>query len=68
MPQNHRIQQLLDQLFEGQTTPEEVCQSCPECLPEVIKIWRRMCIVTAQLETLFPSVSGSKGESEQDAL
>ena len=33
MPDDPRVQQLLDELLDSQATPEEVCGSCPELLP-----------------------------------
>jgi serine/threonine-protein kinase len=49
-----RIQQLLDELLDSDATPEEVCRSCPELLPEVCNRWRRMCRLRADLDALFP--------------
>jgi serine/threonine-protein kinase len=49
-----RVQQLLDQLFDSNLSPEVVCQSCPELLPVVRERWRQMCRVHADLDALFP--------------
>jgi len=35
MSDDTRVQQLLDELLDSQATPDEVCRSCPELLPEV---------------------------------
>jgi serine/threonine-protein kinase len=35
MTDDPRLQQLLDELIDSQSTPEEVCGSCPELLHEV---------------------------------
>src|SRR5258705_488037 len=35
MTDNPRLRQLLDELHDSHATPEEVCRSCPELLPEV---------------------------------
>src|SRR3977135_96893 len=49
-----RLRQLLDELHESHATPEEVCRSCPELLPEVRARWREVCLVRAELDALFP--------------
>src|SRR5262245_47221197 len=54
MSDDPRVQQLLDELLDSQATPEEVCASCPELLPEVRERWRRMRRVRADLDALFP--------------
>jgi serine/threonine-protein kinase len=55
MTEDRHVQQLLDELLDSQSTPEEVCDSCPELLPEVRARWRRMCRVRAELDALFPT-------------
>ena len=35
MTDNPRMQQLLDELLDSRATPEEVCGSYPELLPEI---------------------------------
>ncbi len=50
-----RVQQMLDELIESQSVPEEVCASCPELLPEVRQRWRQMRLVQAELDALFPA-------------
>jgi serine/threonine-protein kinase len=54
MTDDPRMQQLLDELLDSHSTPEEVCGSCPELLPEVRERWRQMCRVQADLDALFP--------------
>jgi serine/threonine-protein kinase len=54
MADDRRVQQLLDQLLNSQSTPEEVCSSCPELLPIVRERWRQMCRVRDDLDELFP--------------
>src|SRR6516164_1280683 len=58
MTDNPRLRQLLDELHESHATPEEVCRSCPELLPEVRARWRQMCRVRAELDALFPAPPG----------
>jgi serine/threonine-protein kinase len=54
MTDNLRIRQLLDELLSSEVTPEDVCSSCPQLLPEVRERWRQMCRVRADLDALFP--------------
>jgi serine/threonine-protein kinase len=55
MSDNPRVRQLLDELLDTRATPEDVCKSCPELLPEVRARWRRMCSVQAEIDALFPA-------------
>jgi serine/threonine-protein kinase len=54
MTDDPRLQALLDQLLVSHATPDEVCESCPELLPEVRDRWRRLRRVQADLDALFP--------------
>jgi tetratricopeptide (TPR) repeat protein len=54
MTDDPRVQQLLDELLNSHATPEEVCSSCPELLPEVRARWRAVRRVRSQLDMLFP--------------
>jgi serine/threonine-protein kinase len=54
MSNDPRIQHLLDELFDTQRTPDEVCIACPDLLPEVRERWRRICRVEADLNAIFP--------------
>ena len=51
------MQQLLDQMLDSQSEPEEVCRSCPESLAVVRELrWRAsLCRLRAELDTLFPN-------------
>src|SRR6516162_11725712 len=55
MSDETRVEQLLEELFESDRTPEEVCADCPELLPEVRKRRRQMRFMEAELEVLFPT-------------
>src|SRR5579871_6395050 len=55
MTDDPRVQQLLEELYDSDSTPEVVCVSCPELLPIVRKQWRRIRRVRADLDALFPS-------------
>ena len=54
MSDDPRIQPLLDSLLTSQATPEYVCASCPELLPQVRKRWREMCYLRDELDAMFP--------------
>ena len=55
MPDDPRVQELLDELFDRQATPEEVCGSCVELLPVVRARWRQICRARAELDALLPT-------------
>src|SRR5262245_29974299 len=50
-----RVEQLLDELCDSQTTPEEVCGSWPDLLPQVRERLRQMRRVEAEVDALFPN-------------
>jgi tetratricopeptide (TPR) repeat protein len=49
------VQQLLDEIFDSGSTPEEACEDCPELLPQVRQRWEQICAVEAELDELFPT-------------
>src|SRR5689334_8202864 len=55
MADDPRIQRLLAELLDTHATPEEVCGSSPELLPEVRARWRKMCRLRDDLDALFPT-------------
>ena len=54
MPDDARVQELLDELLDREATPEEVCGACPELLPVVRHRWRQICRARAELDALLP--------------
>jgi eukaryotic-like serine/threonine-protein kinase len=54
MPDDPRIQELLDELLDRETTPEEVCGACTELLPVVRRRWGQICRARAELDALLP--------------
>jgi eukaryotic-like serine/threonine-protein kinase len=54
VPDDPRVQQLLDALLDSDGTPEQVCASCVELLPVVRARWRQMCDARDKLDALFP--------------
>jgi serine/threonine-protein kinase len=63
MADDPRVRQLLDEIFDSERTPEEVCSSFPELLPEVRKRWQKMRHVEAKLEALFPKGPAAVADS-----
>jgi tetratricopeptide (TPR) repeat protein len=55
MPDDPRVQELLDELLDRQITPEEVCGGCPELLPAVRARWGQICRARAELDALLPA-------------
>ncbi len=55
MPNDERVEQLLDQIFDNDSSPEEVCRACPELLPEVRQRWSRLQKIQAEIDALFPT-------------
>jgi eukaryotic-like serine/threonine-protein kinase len=56
MSDESRVQRLVEELLDSGATPEEVCRSCPELLPEVRARWRQVRSVQAELDAMFPTV------------
>jgi serine/threonine-protein kinase len=54
MADNARVVQLLQELLDFGGTPEEVCRSCPELLPQVRARWQRLRALRAEVGALFP--------------
>jgi eukaryotic-like serine/threonine-protein kinase len=54
MPDDPRVQQLLDALLETHVKLEEVCGPCPELLPQVRARWLEMCHAQAVFDALLP--------------
>src|SRR5262245_40680537 len=49
-----RVEELLDELLDSDATPEAVCASCPELLPQVRERWRQICHARLELDAMFP--------------
>src|SRR5262245_47672865 len=54
MPDNPRVEQLLEELLESGGTPEEACRTCPELLPQLRAGWQRLRALEAEIGALFP--------------
>src|SRR4029434_5301535 len=55
MTDDPRLQHLLDELLNSDATPEQVCSSCPELLPQVRARWQEMGRLQDELDVLFPA-------------
>ncbi|WP_020473558.1 protein kinase domain-containing protein [Zavarzinella formosa] len=62
MPDEPRLLELLDELFDSKATPEEVCRSCPELLPQVRSRWLHVRQAQAELDALFPPYAESEAK------
>src|SRR3954454_24041893 len=61
MPDEARVQELIEAMLDSGCSAEEVCREAPELLSQVREGWRRFRAVEARLDELFPG-TGS-GES-----
>ena len=59
MPDDPRVQQLLQELLASDATPEVVCASCAELLPVVRERWRQVVRTRAELDAMFPPETDS---------
>ncbi len=55
MPDDPRVEQLLEELLDSGASPEEVCRACPDLLPQVRAGWKRLRDLEAQVVALFPA-------------
>lgn len=55
MRNESRIEELLEKLFDSNSTPEVICARDPELLDEVRTRWRLMRQVTDRIDDLFPT-------------
>ena len=65
MAADPRVTQLLNELLDSGSSPEEVCRAHPELLPQVRERWQRVRIVRAELEAMFPA--DEEGSTATDA-
>src|SRR5262245_48248853 len=54
MPDNPRVEQLLEEILDSGGTPEEACRTCPELLPQVRAGWQRLRALKAEGGALCP--------------
>jgi serine/threonine-protein kinase len=68
MPDDPRVQHLLDELLDKQATPEEVCGSCVELLPVIRDRWQQICRARAELAALFPPPAEADAKGQPAAV
>jgi len=61
MPDDSRVEQVLEELLDSGGTPEEACREYPELLPQVRAGWQRLLALKAEVRALFPPADGSVG-------
>jgi tetratricopeptide (TPR) repeat protein len=64
MPCDPRVQGLLEEILESGRTPEEVCQACPELLPQVRNRLRRVRAFESRVDAMFPTSGGAEAPPE----
>src|SRR5260370_28395928 len=67
MSDRSRVQQLVDEIFDSERTPEEVCADCPELLSEVRLRWLQMRLVEAELTAMFPTPE-PRGDADTQSM
>ena len=68
MTDDTRVQQLVDELLDSDTTPEAVCESCPELLSLVRTKLQRVRRLSADLDALFPPPGEAPPPPEETGL
>jgi serine/threonine-protein kinase len=66
MPDDPRVEQLLEELLDSGSTPEEACRACPELLPQVRAGWQRLRALEAEVSALFPESRGAGGATPRN--
>ncbi len=64
MSADPRVRSLLEEILESHRTPEEVCRTCPELLPEVRDRLSRLREIEAQVDSWFPTPGSKAGPVE----
>jgi WD40 repeat protein len=62
-----RVEQLLEQVLNSGETPEEVCRSCPQLLPQVRAGLRQLRQLEEQVSGLFPPSRDDAGKDGEPA-
>ncbi len=57
MTDDPRVEQLLEEILDSDSTPEEVCRDCPELLPKVRTGWLELRALQAEVGAIFPESS-----------
>ena len=54
MPDERFIRRLLEEMMDSQMSPEDVCRSHPEALPDLRDRWQRIAALGADVDAMFP--------------
>ena len=61
MASHPQVFALLEEILDSGKTPEEVCSTYPDLLPEVRRRWQEFCLIDGQIAELLPGLrSGSR--------
>jgi hypothetical protein len=61
MAGNAQVLGLLEEMLDSGKTPEEVCSSCPDLLPQVRQRWQEFCLIDEHVRTLLPGLGTNQG-------
>jgi eukaryotic-like serine/threonine-protein kinase len=61
MPDDSRVDELLEELLDSGGTPEEACRGCPELLSQVRAGWLRLRVLEDEVGALFPESTTADG-------
>jgi len=68
MTDDPRVEELLEELLDSGSTPDEACRNCPELLDQVRAAWRRLRALEAELGAWFPESSSANDAGSNGAL
>ncbi|HEX4613002.1 MAG TPA: serine/threonine-protein kinase [Urbifossiella sp.] len=68
MSDDPRVRELLAEILESGSTPEEACRACPELLPRVRERWHEVCHARAELDVMFPPFQDPSGSARHEGL
>ena len=57
MPDDPRVDRLIEEILDTGSSAEEVCRDSPELLPRVREGWRKVCALRATLGEMFPEAT-----------
>ena len=68
MPDDPRVQRLIEEMLDSGRSPEEVCRDTPELLPGVRDGWRRFRALEARIDELFPEPGSIEGRDPRRSM
>src|SRR5947209_6853896 len=68
MPDDPRVQGLIEEMLESGRRAEDVCRDMPELLPHVIEGWRRLRALELKIGALFPDTESVDEEAIRSSL